>query len=291
VRIFESFPAPPEWSGRIADHLAGRLETVPARLAATVVLLRESAEGVEAFLIKRSSTMAFAGGRYAFPGGRVDPLDAEIAPDAWAGPSPAAWAARFGCTEPEARALVCAAARETFEETGVLLAGDAAAAAGVAASTDSASLVTSTASPDWEADRLAMEAHELSLGDLLARRGLVLRTDLLGGWSRWVTPDFEPRRYDTAFFVAALPAGQTAREVSGETEGTLWATPAKALADHAAGLVAMLPPTIATLREIAAHQDAAAALAAAATRALTPIQASVEKTADGTYELVWPLER
>jgi 8-oxo-dGTP pyrophosphatase MutT (NUDIX family) len=282
VRVFESFPAPAEWSGRITDHLAGRLETVPARLAATVVLLRDTAAGAEAYLIKRSSTMAFAGGRYAFPGGRVDPLDAEIAPEAWAGPSPAAWAARFGCTEADARALVCAAARETFEETGVLLAGSGA---------DPGSFVGSTTAPDWEADRLAMEAHELPLGELLTRRGLVLRSDLLAGWSRWVTPDFEPRRYDTAFFVAALPAGQAAREVSGETEGTLWAPPAKALADHAAGLVSMLPPTIATLREIAAHRDAAAVLAAAAARPLAPIQASVEQAADGTYELVWPLER
>jgi 8-oxo-dGTP pyrophosphatase MutT (NUDIX family) len=282
VRVFESFPAPAEWSGRIADHLAGRLETAPARLAATVVLLREADDGgaPEAYLIKRSATMVFAGGRYAFPGGRVDPLDAEIAPEAWAGPSPAAWAARFGCAEADARALVCAAARETFEETGVLLAGPGPDA-----------LVASTLSAGWEADRLALEAHEFSFSELLSRRGLVLRSDLLAGWSRWVTPDFEPRRYDTAFFVAALPAGQAAREVSGETEGMLWASPAQALAEHAAGRVLMLPPTLATLREIAAYQDTASVLAAAGTRPLAAIQASVEQAADGTYQLVWPLER
>jgi 8-oxo-dGTP pyrophosphatase MutT (NUDIX family) len=281
VRVFEAFPAPAEWSERIADHLAGRLETAPARLAATVVLLRDTPGGVlEAYLAKRATTMVFAGGRYAFPGGRVDPLDTEIAPEVWAGPSPAWWAARFGCAEADARALVCAAVRETFEETGVLLAGP---------SPDS--LVASTSSADWEADRLAVEAHELPLGALLARRGLVLRTDLLAGWSRWVTPGFEPRRYDTAFFVAVLPAGQTAREVSGETEGMLWAPPAKALADLEAGLVSMLPPTLTTLHEIGRHRDAASVLAAAASRPLDPIEASVEKAADGTYALVWSLER
>jgi 8-oxo-dGTP pyrophosphatase MutT (NUDIX family) len=281
MRVFESFPAPAEWSGRIADHLAGRLEAVPARLAATVVLLRDTAAGAEAYLVKRSMTMAFAGGRYAFPGGRVDPRDGErLAAEAWAGPRPAQWAARFDCSEADAVALVCAAVRETFEETGVLLAGP-----------DAGTVVGSTSSADWEADRLAMETHALSLGELLVRRSLVLRTDLLAGWSRWVTPDFEPRRYDTAFFVAELPEGQSAREVSGETEGTLWARPAQALADHAAGLVSMLPPTATTLREVAAYDDADAVFAAAADRPLAPIKASVEQAEDGTYALVWPLER
>jgi hypothetical protein len=118
----------------------------------------------------------------------------------------------------------------------------------------------------------------------------VLRTDLLAGWSRWVTPAFEPRRYDTAFFVAVLPAGQSAREVSGETEGTLWAPPARAIADLEAGRVSMLPPTITTLREVARHDSAAAVFAAGAARRLEPIEASVQTTPDGTYLLVWPLE-
>lgn len=281
MRVFASFPAPAEWSDRIADHLAGRLEPVPARSAATVVLLRDTPHGPETYLVKRAATMAFAGGRYAFPGGRVDPRDgAGFTAHAWAGPSPERWAERFACSRDEAVALVCAAVRETFEETGVLLAGP-----------DASSVVASTSSPDWEADRLAMEGHGLSLGELLARRSLVLRTDLLAAWSRWVTPDFEPRRYDTAFFVAVLPPGQSAREVSGETEGTLWARPEQALADHAAGRVSMLPPTATTLNEIAAHADAAAVLAAAASRPLAAIKASVEKAPDGTYALVWPLER
>lgn len=273
-----SFPAPEDMHPWIAEYLAGRLQPVPARLAATVVLLRDTADGPEAYLVKRAASMAFAGGRYAFPGGRVDPQDAGSTTTAWAGPSPEQWGARFDCPPADARALVAAAVRETFEETGVLLAGP------------SAETVTgTTASADWEADRLAVEAHELPLGALLARRGLVPRTDLLAGWARWVTPVFEPRRYDTAFFVAALPAGQGAREVSGETEGTVWARPAKALADFAAGRVAMLPPTVTTLSEIAAYDSVAAVLAAATTRSLAPIMAEVRAEPDGTYSLVWPL--
>ena len=116
-----------------------------------------------------------------------------------------------------ARALVCAAVRETFEESGVLLAG---------ASADE--VVADTTGDDWEADRVALEARELSLTDFLERRGLVLRSDLLGAWAGWLTPVFEPRRYRTWFFVAVLPEGQRTRDVStGVGVGDLDAGPAR----------------------------------------------------------------
>ena len=298
------FPAPAEWSERIAAYLAGRFAPEPARLAATVVLLREagdddagsgagggdsgsdsadgngadaaSSAGPEVYLLKRAATMSFAGGRYAFPGGRVDPRDSD-ATVAWAGPSAEEWGKRFGCSAADARALVCAAVRETFEETGVLFAGPS-----------PTTVVASTEDEGWEADRHALETRELSLTELLTRRSLVLRTDLLGAWSRWVTPAFEPRRYDTAFFIAALPPGQQARDVSGEADGTVWTPAARAIADHAAGSVLMLPPTISTLREIAPYPSADAALEAAAERSLEPIMADVQSHADGTFWLVWP---
>ncbi|HTJ67105.1 MAG TPA: NUDIX hydrolase [Actinospica sp.] len=274
------FPALPEWSERIAAYLDGSLTPEPARLAATVVLLRaaesDPSSAPEVYLLRRATTMSFAGGRYAFPGGRVDPRDSD-ASVAWAGPSAEEWGARFGCSAAEARALVCAAVREMFEETGVLFAGPS--------PTD---VVASTADADWEADRHALETRELSLTELLTRRSLVLRTDLLGAWSRWVTPEFEPRRYDTAFFIAALPEGQHARDVSGEADTTVWTPAAQAVADHDAGKVAMLPPTITTLRQVAEHASAPEALAAAADRSLTPIIAEVEQRPDG-YWLVWPI--
>ena len=89
---------------------------------------------------------------------------------------------------------MCAAVRETFEESGVLLAGEAAD-----------TVVADTTGEDWETDRAALEARELSFTDFLDRRGLVLRTDLLGVWAGWLTPVFEPRRYRTWFFVATCP--------------------------------------------------------------------------------------
>ena len=91
---------------------------------------------------------------------------------------------------------MCAAVRETFEESGVLLAG-----------TSPHTVVADTTGEDWEADRVALEKRDLAFTEFLARRGLVLRSDLLGVWSGWLTPVFEPRRYRTWFFVAELPGG------------------------------------------------------------------------------------
>jgi hypothetical protein len=151
-------------------------------------------------------------------------------------------------------------------------------------------IVDSTADAGWEADRHALETRELALTELLARRSLVLRTDLLGAWSRWVTPEFEPRRYDTAFFIAALPPGQHARDVSGEADDADWTPVSQAIADHAAGKVSMLPPTITMLREIAPYRSSADAVRdAAAKRSLEPIMAHAERHEDGTFWLVWPI--
>lgn len=268
------FPVPQEWRERVGRYLDGRLELVPARPAATVVLLRDAPSGPEVYLIKRAASMAFAGGRYAFPGGRVDPGDAVAVP--WAGPDAAWWAGRFGIAPERAYALVCAAVRETFEETGVLFAGP-----------DPAHVLGDVSGSPWEDERRRIEAREATLAGALESRGLVLRADLLGAWSRWVTPAFEERRYDTAFFVAALPPGQAARDVSGETETTAWTSLAQAVADFESGKVLMLPPTVTTLRQLLPYTTAAQAVEASAHRSLDPVEASVRLHADGSASLVW----
>ncbi|WP_424643543.1 NUDIX hydrolase [Embleya sp. AB8] len=257
----ESAGVPASWAERARAIIAGEAEPVAPRRAATVVLLRDRPAGTEAYLLRRHTTMKFAAGMYAFPGGGVDPRDADHSP-AWAGPAPAEWAKRLGTGVAEARAIVCAAVRETFEESGVLLAGP-----------DPTSIVSDTTGADWEADRAALVAREVTLTEFLERRALVLRSDLLGAWGRWITPEYEDRRYDTWFFVAALPAGQRTRDVSGEADRVTWARPADALAQHRARELAMLPPTIDTLRHLADLTDAEAALAAAAEREITPIMA------------------
>ncbi|MDI5962972.1 NUDIX hydrolase [Streptantibioticus silvisoli] len=267
---------PDSWGDRIRAMAQGLITPVTARQAATVLLLRDTpADGPEVHMLRRRTSMAFAAGMYAYPGGGVDPRDER--PVGWAGPSPAVWAERLGLDRPDAaQAVVCAAVRETFEEAGVLLAGP-----------DASSVVADTTGDAWEADRRALVAHELSFADLLARRDLVLRSDLLGPWARWTTPEFEERRYDTWFFVAALPDGQLTRDVSGEADHTVWTSPTAAAAAHDAGELLMMPPTLATLRALTPRADVADVLAASAGRDMTAVLARLETTGE---EIVvsWP---
>ncbi|WP_329133449.1 NUDIX hydrolase [Streptomyces sp. NBC_01476] len=271
------FPA--SWPERIRALDRGDITPVPPRRAATVLLLRDTPEGdaPAVHMLRRRTSMAFAGGAYAYPGGGVDPRDER--PVRWAGPSLDAWAATLRVAPAIAQAVVCAAVRETFEESGVLLAGPR---------QEGATVVADTTGDDWEADRTALVRHELSFADFLARRDLVLRSDLLAPWARWITPEFEERRYDTWFFLALLPPGQRTRDVSGEADRTAWLRPAEAVAGYAADEMVMLPPTITTLRALLPYRTAAEALAAAPARDLTPVLARAALDADGTVVLSWP---
>jgi len=260
----------------------------PARPAATVVLLRPDEKAFDVYVLRRASTMVF-GGVYAFPGGGVDPGDRPqtIRQD---------WPERLGVPEAEAKAVVGAAARELFEEAGILLAGPAAvvvpgddagpatavvpgddagpAAAVVPGDDGGGGLVGDVSGADWEADRVAVQRRELTMTELLERRGLRLRDDLLLPWARWITPEFEPRRFDTWFFVAVLPPAQTARDVSGEADRTTWISPA-----DANGLT-MLPPTRVMLNDLCAYRSISDVWQAERDAA-APVMPRVELTEDG----------
>jgi 8-oxo-dGTP pyrophosphatase MutT (NUDIX family) len=247
----------------------GRQAPAEPRNAATVILMRPSGDGPEIYYLRRQVSMDFAGGMCVYPGGGVDPRDFDAAV-AWAGPSPAEWAGRLGCDEETARALVCAAVRETFEESGVLLAGDS-----------ETTVVADTTGDDWEADRVALESRELSLTDFLNRRGLVLRTDLLGVWDAWLTPIFEPKRFRTWFFVALLPAGQVTRDVSRESSSVAW-IPARVAAEQAdAGELALMPPTYLTSMEVGEHASPEEVLSVAGSRSVEIFCPSVEALDEG----------
>jgi 8-oxo-dGTP pyrophosphatase MutT (NUDIX family) len=291
---------PKDWPDRIRAMAAGEITPVTPKLAATVVLLRDSdgggddggdsgsgsggqGQGPLVHMLRRRTSMPFAGGAYAYPGGGVDPRDERWGTaggrrpgDGWAGPSRTEWAERFRTDEATAQAIVCAAVRETFEEAGVLLAGP-----------DDSSVVDDTTGEDWERDRSALAAHELSFADFLERRGLVLRSDLLGGWAHWITPEFEARRYDTWFFVAALPDGQRTRNASTEADRTVWIRPADAAARYDSGELLMMPPTIAMLRQLAPYGTAAEALGASVGRDLSPVLAKARLEGDQVV-LSWP---
>lgn len=267
----QRLPLPDALVAQARAYASGDASPAEPRDAATVVLLRPGAAGSDVYLLRRQTSMAFAGGMYVFPGGGVDPRDFDdelVDRGLWAGPAPEEWARRLGCEEPKARALVCAAVRETFEESGVLLAG-----------TGADSVVADTTGDDWEADRVALETRETSLTEFLEKRSLVLRTDLLGAWSGWLTPVFEPRRYRTWFFVARLPEGQVTRDVSTESSSVTWTGALDAVAQVEQEQILMLPPTWLTCLEIGQLADPEAVLVAAQDRTVDMFMPEV--VADG----------
>lgn len=283
---------------------AGSPAGAPPRLAATVQLLRDSDDGLEVFVLERAATMAFAPSVLVFPGGRVDPGDADGVPPGvdldgsdwaqrlglWARPQvpdvepddPAYVAAVEARPAPDvaalARSVVVAACRELFEETGVLLAspwtGLPRTSGGwfaMAPGGDLANLVGPVVDgAAMRSARRAVEARELAFGELLDGGGaagtgrgdqLALRGDLLAPVARWVTPSFEPRRYDTFFFAAACPPGREPDGATSEAVSARWVRPADALADHARGDLRLLPPTVVALETLAGFPDVASALA------------------------------
>lgn len=267
---------PEEWRERIEDLRDGRAQPPVPRHAATVVLMRDHAEhGLQVFMLRRVSSMAFAPGAYVFPGGSVDARDGEHA-TGWAGPAPEEWGASFKADPTLARELVCAAVRETFEESLVLLAGESAD-----------SVVDDTRGADWETDRLALLDRSQSFAEFLDRRGLVLRSDLLRPWAHWITPVIEPKRYDTRFFVAAMPDGQRAGDVSTESDRVAWIRPADAVEQAHKGEMFMLPPTVATLSDLMAYGSVAEVLAA---RREVVVQEPTAEIIDGEPYLVLPEE-
>jgi 8-oxo-dGTP pyrophosphatase MutT (NUDIX family) len=275
---------PPDIAETAKRFARGELVPVRPRDAATVVLLRDGGDGLEVYLLRRVATMPFAPRMHVFPGGSVDPRDADTAVR-WAGPPPSWWAEVFHADEPLARALVCAAVRETFEESGVLLAGP-----------DAGTVVDDTTGDDWEADRRALVDRSLSFTAFLDRRGLAVRSDLLRPWAQWITPELEERRYDTRFFVAALPGAQRPRDVGGEADRVSWLPVREAVDRHGRGELGMFPPTLATLVELAEHETVEAVLAASASRVIEPLlpRIVVDETADpdgpGGVHLVLPGE-
>jgi 8-oxo-dGTP pyrophosphatase MutT (NUDIX family) len=242
-----SLTTTPGISDAASRWLAGeRWDEATPRRASTVMLVRDGDAGPEVFMLRRVSGMEFAPSMMVFPGGGVDERDSE-ARLPWAGPSPASWAERLGCSPAEAQMYVAAAVREVFEECGVLLASPS--VSGPLASVDD---------PEWRDIRLHLVDRRLSLADVLHDRGLVLRSDLIVAKAHWLTPVFEPRRYDTWFFAALMPSSQVADGETTEADQADWFVPSELLGAYAAGSALMLPPTVICVEEIRDAPSAAA---------------------------------
>jgi 8-oxo-dGTP pyrophosphatase MutT (NUDIX family) len=234
--------------------------------AATIVLLRDGAAGLEALIMRRPDSMAFAPGMHVFPGGRVDlaqdsqvSVQGTVRTGAWTDPA-------------VARALVVAGVRETFEEAGVLLAVDRSGR---------------PAAPDgsWAADRQASESAR-GFPRVLRRRKVHIQADLLVPIAHWITPEIETRRFDTRFLAAALPAGQDVDAHITETDSAHWMAPADALAAYRRGALAMLPPTVAVLADLAGQRSVGDALNWARTREVVPLMPRAQLDGD---DLSWVL--
>ena len=250
-------PEPSDTEAARVDSLAagdGAWTPPTPRDAATVCLLRDTAAGPEVFVLRRNPSMNFAARMHVYPGGAVEASDADVPT---AGRVGDAWLDARTSSD-RGRAVLVAAARETFEECGVLLGVDA---AGRAAAYDDG----------LEADREALLRDDLAFADLLAARGLVVDDSAIVPFAHWLTPEIEDRRFDARFFVAAQPGEQQARHVGGEADRSAWWRPGDALAAYAEGRMAMWPPTIATMRFLAEHASAAEALAAARAAEVVPV--------------------
>jgi 8-oxo-dGTP pyrophosphatase MutT (NUDIX family) len=254
--------------------LAGeRWEVARPRRASTVMLVRDADSTVEVFMLRRVSQMAFAPSTMVFPGGGVDDRDGDEGVP-WAGPSPVQWGARLGCSAAEAQMFVAAAIREVFEECGVLLAGPSAGGPLAPVEADR-----------WRGVRDALIARDVSLGEVLRDEGLVLRSDLVAAKAHWITPVFEPRRFDTWFFAAHMPGDQTADGDTSEADHAAWVTPHELLSAYAAGSASMLPPTVMWVEQLR-QADSASDFVAHAEHLPTIIPEVVESELGPAMEVV-----
>jgi recombination protein RecT len=220
---------------RTSQLLYPQREPAPLRLAATVLLLRDGAQGLEVLMTRRSMTASFAAGAYVFPGGHIDAADAEAHSQS----------TRRASQDDTRLTQAIAAIRESFEELGVLLArhpdGSHATTADIAG-----------------LDRQAPFAAQCR------ERGLILDGAEVYVFAHWVTDRDMPKRFDVPFLVARMPEGQSPVADESEQFAPEWLRPADALTRHAAGTFSMIFPTIRTLERLAAYATVDAVLAACA---------------------------
>lgn len=234
------------------------------RPASTVVLLRER-DALEVFLVRRHDRIAFMGGAHVFPGGSVDGADGPSVTGAVCDGIDGASIRMPDLSRDLAIAHHVAAVRELFEEANVLLARRDGAMLAIDAAT----------APVFAGYRRALTDGRLGLRDIADAEVVSLALDALTYFAHWVTPEREPRRFDTRFFVAVAPDGQDAGHCERETTDGVWLTPSDALACCRAGEIALPPPTWTTLRQIERHATVADVMAWARQRAVHRVEPEV----------------
>lgn len=214
------------------------------RFAATMVLLRDAADGLEVFMVERHRQIEFSSGALVFPGGSLDRDDSVVAA------RPEFYGDGGGLDE-AALGLRIAAVRETFEESGYLLARPR----------GSDAIVAADRIRDIErAHRTALAEGRAAFSDILAQEDLVLALDCLVPFAHWITPVQAPKRFDTYFFVAAAPEGQVGHHDGHELVNSLWLPPRAAIEADKAGRFKVVFPTMRNLVKLDRYPDAATAL-------------------------------
>ena len=233
------------------------------REAATVMLLRDGPDGLEVFMVVRHDAIRFASGAMVFPGGSVDAADRELA-------------------GPDGNASQIAAFRETFEECGILLARPEGAA----------TLVGAAALSGIEArHRTRLAKGATTLAEILRVERLALAFDALIPFAHWITPESQPKRFDTQFFLAAAPPDQVGAHDGLESVDSLWITPQRAVSQAAAGHYKLVFATQMNLLKLARHRTVGEALDVARSSRIVPVMPIQESIAeDGTRHLRIPLE-
>jgi 8-oxo-dGTP pyrophosphatase MutT (NUDIX family) len=252
----------------------GRDVIVQPLPAATVMLLRDSDDGMEVFMIVRHHKSDVHAGALVFPGGRVDAEDYDLATDATVFPP-------LDGVDATMAAMRVAAVRETFEECGVLL----------ARARGEEALVSAARLRDIEAaHRAAMARGERSFGAILAKENLILAPDTMVYFANWVTPERSARRFDTHFFLAAAPSDQVALHDGHEAVDSVWIAPATALERAGAGIYQVRFPTQMNLRKLGRHPSSAQAMEAARASRVVTVMTKQERAGDGVRVLRIPPE-
>jgi 8-oxo-dGTP pyrophosphatase MutT (NUDIX family) len=228
--------------------------------AATILLLRDGAHGLEVFMVKRHHQIDFASGALVFPGGKVDPHDGDPALRNHADGAGALDDLRLG--------LAACAIREGFEESGILLAR----AQGRADYIDAAA---ATALAPW---RPKLNASEAGLVEFLAKENLRLACDALVPFAHWVTPTFMPKRFDTYFYLAATPEGQLGRHDGSESVDSVWVNPLAAIEDKRWTIIF---PTKMNLLRLGKANNVAEAIATAKSTPIVTVEPKVMPKGDG----------
>jgi 8-oxo-dGTP pyrophosphatase MutT (NUDIX family) len=224
----------------------------PARPAATVLVLRDSPMGPEVFMVRRMEGAAFSGA-HVFPGGRVDAGDCGVADASWCDGIEEAERQLSDLDPAEAVGYHVAAARELFEEAGVLLAR--------AEPPHFVSLAGAADHARFRQYRRDVHSGARTLREIVDREGLRLALDALTVYAHWVTPPVDSRRFDTRFFVARVPPDQTPAHDETETTHSAWIAPSSAIEAALRKQIVLPPPTWTTLRELEPFETVEDALA------------------------------